>query len=87
MDIHCNNCGYEGPPKTNSGTAFIIFFVMLCSSIIFLPMIVVALVYMAWVIMKPPRKSCPQCKSNDVVPLEIVPEDPPEKDENPKSPD
>jgi len=64
--IRCKECNYEGAPKTNSGNAFILFFIMLCSSVFFLPMIVVALAYMGWIITKPAKKSCPQCKSSNI---------------------
>ncbi len=68
-DIHCNDCQYEGPAKTNSANSFIIFFIMLCSSVVLLPMIVVALGFMAWIIATPAKLSCPQCKSKNIVEL------------------
>jgi len=64
--VHCNNCHYEGAAKTNSSTLFLIFFVLLCTSVFYLPLIIVALVYMGYVVAKPAKKSCPQCKSADV---------------------
>ncbi|MDX1810978.1 MAG: hypothetical protein R3240_03465 [Gammaproteobacteria bacterium] len=67
--IRCNSCNYQGSAKTNSGTAFILFFILLCSSVFFLPMIVVALAYMGWIITKPAKKTCPVCKSDDVTEL------------------
>lgn len=68
--IHCNECDFEGQAHTNSSTIFIIFFVLLCSSVLFLPLIVVALVYMAVAISRPAKKSCPQCKSTDIIDFE-----------------
>ena len=64
--IHCNSCNYEGPAKTNSSTQFILFFILLCSSVFFLPLIIVALIYMGYIIARPAQKTCPQCKSTDV---------------------
>lgn len=69
--IHCNQCQYEGHPRTNSSNIFLIFFLLLCSSIFFLPMIIVALVYMAVAITRPAIKSCPECKSTDIIDLEL----------------
>lgn len=67
--IHCNSCNYEGPGKTNSGTSFLIFMVILCASVLFLPLIIVALAYMGWLIVKPAQRSCPNCNSKDYTPL------------------
>jgi len=64
--IHCNNCNYEGAAKTNSSTLFLIFFVLLCASVFFLPLIILALVYMGYIVSKPAKKSCPDCKSKDI---------------------
>jgi len=64
--IRCNNCNYEGPAKTNSSTQFIIFFILLCSSVFLLPLIIVALVYMGFIVARPAKKTCPDCKSTDV---------------------
>ncbi len=64
--IHCNNCNYEGTAKTNSATLFLIFLVLLCASVFFLPLIIGALVFMAYIITKPAKKHCPECKSSDV---------------------
>lgn len=69
--IHCNNCEYEGQPHTNSSTIFLIFFLLLCTSVFFLPLIIVALIYMAIAISKPAQKSCPECKSSNIVDLEL----------------
>lgn len=69
--IHCNECQFEGPGRTNSSNIFLIFFVLLCTSVFFLPLIVVALVYMAYAITRPAKKSCPSCKSNDIIDLEL----------------
>jgi len=90
--IHCNSCSYEGPAKTNSSTAFIIFFILLCSSVFFLPLIIVALIYMGIIVAKPAKKSCPECKSQDVrdltdaeagIPQEKVADNSSNKDDNP----
>ncbi len=67
--IHCNSCHYEGPGKTNSSTAFIIFMVILCASAYFLPFIIVALVYMGWLIARPVKYKCPKCNSENCIPL------------------
>ncbi|MDH3326148.1 MAG: hypothetical protein OEM38_05445 [Gammaproteobacteria bacterium] len=64
--IHCNSCDYEGAAKTNSSTMFLIFFVLLCSSVFFLPLIVISLIFMGIIVAKPAKKSCPACKSADV---------------------
>ena len=68
--IHCNDCEYEGHAKTNSSTIFLIFLGLLCTSVFFLPLIILALVYMAIAIAKPAKKSCPNCKSHNIVDLE-----------------
>ncbi len=64
--IHCNSCNYEGIAKTNSSTLFLIFFVLLCSSVFLLPLIIVALVFMGYIVSRPAKKTCPECKSSDV---------------------
>jgi len=69
--IHCNECQFEGPAKTNSSNIFLIFFALLCLSIFFLPLIIVALIYMAIAIAKPAKKSCPTCKSTNIIDLEL----------------
>jgi len=65
--IHCNSCDYEGVGATNSQNTFLIFFLLLCTSVFFLPLIIVALVYMGWFVAKPVQKHCPKCKSKDVI--------------------
>jgi len=69
--VHCNACDFEGQAKTNSSTAFIVFFVMLCCSVFFLPLIIVALVYMGWFIAQPGKKKCPKCGSEDLTALTL----------------
>ena len=69
--IHCNKCEYEGYPRTNSSNIFLIFFLLLCTSVFFLPLIIVALIYMAVAISRPATKSCPKCKSTDIIDLEL----------------
>lgn len=69
--IHCNECQYEGQARTNSSNIFLIFFAILCLSIFFLPLIVAALVYMGVAISRPAKKSCPSCKSSDIIDLEL----------------
>lgn len=64
--IHCNDCHYEGAAKTNSTNQFIIFFVLLSTSVFSILMIIPALAYMAWIIGRPATKTCPQCKSTNV---------------------
>ena len=64
--IHCNNCNYEGPAKTNSTLTFVIFFILLCTSVFYLPLIIVALIFMGIAVAKPAKKTCPECKSADV---------------------
>ncbi len=71
IGIRCNDCQYEGHPRTNSSTIFLIFFLLLCTSIFFLPLIIVALIYMAIAIAKPAQKSCPECKSTNILDLEL----------------
>ena len=69
--IHCNECQFEGQARTNSSNIFLIFFALLCTSVFFLPLIIVALVYMAIAITRPAKKSCPSCKSSDIIDLEL----------------
>lgn len=71
-EIHCNNCNYEGRGKSNSSLTFLVLVVIFCSSVVFLPMIIVALAYMVWIISRPVSYVCPECKSKDVVALESV---------------
>jgi len=68
--IHCNDCEYEGNARTNSSTIFLIFFGLLCTSVFFLPLIIVALVYMGFAIARPAKKSCPNCKSENIIELD-----------------
>ena len=68
--IHCNDCEYEGHARTNSSTIFLIFFGLLCTSVFFLPLIIVALVYMGFAIARPAKKSCPTCKSENIIELD-----------------
>lgn len=68
-EIHCNSCGYEGRGKSNSTLAFLVLVVIFCTSVVFLPMIIVALAYMVWILSKPVSYACPQCKSKDVAEL------------------
>lgn len=70
--IHCNDCQYEGHAHTNSSTIFLIFFLILCTSVFFLPLIILALIYMAIAISKPAKKSCPECKSSNIIDLELA---------------
>ena len=67
--IHCNSCDYEGQGKTNSSTTFMIFLAMICASAYFLPLIIAALAYMAWIIARPAQRKCPKCGSQDYTPL------------------
>jgi len=69
--IHCNECQFEGQARTNSSNIFLIFFALLCTSVFFLPLIIVALVYMAVAISRPAKKSCPSCKSTNIIDLEL----------------
>ena len=70
-EIHCNSCGYKGAGKSNSAMAFMVLVALFCVSVIFLPAIVIALVYMVWILSKPATYSCPKCKSKDISPLQI----------------
>lgn len=67
--IRCNKCQYTGPGKSNSTALFGILLVLFLASAYFLPLIVVALVYMAWIMAQPAKFSCPQCKTRDVASL------------------
>lgn len=64
--IHCNQCSYEGPGKTNSTKAFVIFMIILAGSAYFLPLIIAALAYMGWLIAQPSKYKCPKCDTEDV---------------------
>ncbi|MDH5233239.1 MAG: hypothetical protein OEZ58_24190 [Gammaproteobacteria bacterium] len=68
--IICNQCGFIGQASSGSAKTFVVFMILLCSSAYFLPMVIVALAYMAWMISLPAKKTCPKCKSADLSPYQ-----------------
>ncbi len=69
--IHCHDCQYEGKSKATAAKEFVIFGVILLFSPIFLPLIIVALVYLGWIISKPIKRLCPACGSANAVSLDM----------------
>ena len=69
--IKCADCGYQGTYKSNSSLLFLVFVAIVFLSAFFLPLIIVALAYLVWILSKPNKKSCPQCKSSHVVETSI----------------
>ncbi len=64
--IHCNSCEYEGVGKSDSSVMFMALMALFATSVIFLPMIIVALIYLGWMLTKPVKYKCPKCKSSDI---------------------
>jgi predicted RNA-binding Zn-ribbon protein involved in translation (DUF1610 family) len=64
--IRCNKCQYIGPGKSNSTMLFGILLALFIASAYFLPAVIIALIYMAWIMSQPAKFSCPQCKTRDV---------------------
>ncbi|MDH5546569.1 MAG: hypothetical protein OEZ43_13320 [Gammaproteobacteria bacterium] len=64
--IQCKDCGFQGEARSNSSQLFLIFIAMILLSAFFLPLIILALAYLVWIISKPSKKSCPQCKSHNI---------------------
>ncbi len=67
--VHCNSCQYEGKAKVSGAGAFAILIGIFIVSLLFLPLIIVALIYMASMIQQPATRSCPTCKSKDLTSL------------------
>lgn len=70
--IRCNQCQYEGPAKTNSKMIFMVFFGLFLAGVVYTPLIVGALGYLAWALTRPGKFTCPSCKSLEVVKLEDI---------------
>ena len=69
--IKCKDCGFQGEAKTNSSQLFLIFVALVFLSAFFLPLIIVALAYLVWIISKPAKKTCPQCKSAKIEQIQL----------------
>lgn len=64
--FRCDDCGYHGPSRVTGAMAFMFMIGLLIGSAWFLPLIIVALGFMAWIITKPAKRYCPSCKSSSL---------------------
>ncbi len=69
--IQCTSCEYEGVGKSDSSAMFMVLLAMFVVSLAFIPMIIVALFYLGWILTKPVKYKCPECKSKHVKVLTI----------------
>lgn len=72
--IRCSQCQYEGPAKTDNKMMFMIFLGLFLIGVVFTPALVASLAFLAWVLTRPGKFTCPSCKSTDVVKLEDLAE-------------
>lgn len=61
--IYCPNCQFEGKSKIRGAKAseWILFLLVLITSLFFPLLFVVAIVMLLWLMFKPARHTCPEC--------------------------
>ena len=69
--ISCPNCGYEGDAKVEgaSGVAVFMWLLLLIASFVFFPLFLVSIPMLLWLLMKPAKQICPECKYQYPIPL------------------
>ena len=69
-DIKCPNCNYEGKASVQgSGCGLcLLFLILFLVSFIFPPLFIAAGIMLLWLILKPAKQICPNCKYDFPIP-------------------
>lgn len=68
--IRCPKCDYSGRAKTKGTDTglWLLFVILLLSSLIFWPLIILGVIMFFWLVSKPSEKICPKCNSKEKAP-------------------
>ena len=69
--IRCPNCNYEGKAQVaGSGCGlWLIFLALFFVSFLFLPLFIVTGIMFIWLVLKPAKQVCPNCKFENPIPI------------------